>query len=284
MLLKEIKRIFEQELSGTYPKEEVLAFFYLSIEHFLKLERFVLALQPNLVLTKEEEAPLFKTLAKLKKEEPIQYILGTTDFFDFKIRVNRNVLIPRPETEELVQWIVSSHSQDQDGLKVLDMGTGSGCIAIAVAKTLPKTKVMALDNSQAALEIAERNAKEHKTKVTFLQADMLDPCLALNERFDIIVSNPPYVRELEQKEMSINVKRYEPKEALFVPDDSALMFYEALAAFGQAHLRPNGLLYMEINQYLANETAQLFVDKKYKDIELKKDIFGNYRMLLAKKD
>ena len=284
MLLREIKRIFEQELSGTYPTEEVQAFFYLSIEHFLQLERFVLVLQPDLVLSKEEEEPLFATLAKLKEEVPIQYILGTTEFLDFKLLVNKNVLIPRPETEELVRWIVSSHEQNQEGGKVLDMGTGSGCIAIALAKLLPKPKIMAMEKSLSALEVAEANAKALKAKVTFLSANMLDPDLTLNKTFDIIVSNPPYVRELEQKEMSNNVKRYEPQEALYVPDKNPLIFYNAIADFGQRHLSPNGHLYLEINQYLAKETAQLFVDKKYKDIELKKDIFGNYRMLLAKKD
>lgn len=282
MLLKEIKSIFEKELSHSYCKEEVLAFFYLSIEHFLNLERFVLALQPDMVLTKEEEQPLFETLSRLKKEEPIQYILGETEFLDFKIRVNKNVLVPRPETEELVQWIVSSYEQYNTGIKVLDVGTGSGCIAIALAKLLPRAVVKALDNSKSALEVAKHNADMQNADVTFLQADILDSSEMLNEKFDIIVSNPPYVRELEKKEMSKNVKHYEPKGALFVPDENPLLFYKALATIGRKHLNHNGALFLEINQYLAKETMQLFVDKNYKDIELKKDIFGNDRMLLAK--
>ena len=282
MLLKEIKSIFEKELSQSYPKEEVLAFFYLSIEHFLNLGRFVLALQPDMVLTKEEEQPLFETLARLKKEEPIQYVLGETEFLDFKIRVNKNVLIPRPETEELVQWIVSDYGYHSTEINVLDIGTGSGCIAIALAQLLPRAVVKAMDNSRAALEVAKGNANRLNADVTFLLADVLDLDGMFNEKFDLIVSNPPYVREMEKKEMSNNVKGYEPKEALFVPNDDPLLFYKALASLGRRHLNPNGALFLEINQYLAKETMQLFVDKKYKDIELKKDIFGNHRMLCAK--
>ena len=140
-----------------------------------------------------------------------------------------------------------------------------------------------MDKSKAALQVAAANAKVLNAAVTFFQADMLDPEFRLNETFDIIVSNPPYVRNLEKKEISNNVKCHEPQDALFVPDDNALLFYAALTDFGHRHLHPGGHMYMEINQYLAKETAQLFVNKKYKDIELKKDIFGNYRMLLAKK-
>ena len=282
MLLKEIKSIFEQELSNLYPKDEVFTFFYLAIGHFLHLERFVLALQPDMVLTKEEARPLFETLARLKSEEPIQYILGETEFMGFTIRVNNSVLIPRPETEELVQWIISVYGKNKAGPKVLDIGTGSGCIAIALSKLLPRAEVKALDNSLAALDVAKENAHNLKADITFFPADILDSNFMLNERFDIIVSNPPYVRALEKKHMANNVKKYEPQEALFVPDGNALLFYEALGNFGQQHLNKNGTLFLEINQYLAKETRQLFVDKKYKDIELKKDIFGNDRMLLAR--
>jgi len=283
MLLKEIKSIFEQELSGLYPKNEIVAFFHLTVGHFLNLEKFALALQPDLTVAKEEEQLLFETLARLKNEEPIQYILGETEFLDFRIMVNQDVLIPRPETEELVQWIVGKCSQNHSGLKILDVGTGSGCIAIALAKLLPNAEVTALDISKAALKIACKNAQNNNAKIHFLKADILEVGVGLDDVFDIIVSNPPYVRELEKGEMSNTVKEHEPSKALFVPDNDALLFYRALAGFGKKHLVESGELFLEINQYLAKETKQLFVDKNFKDIDLKKDIFGNYRMLSAKK-
>lgn len=186
MLLKEIKDIFHKELGDIYPKEEVDSFFYACIEHYLKLERFILAIQPNLVLTKEEEQPLFEALSELKLETPLQYILGTAHFMDMELQVNENVLIPRPETEELVQWIledsqvkkqfkldaersrsVISTPLNDRSLRILDIGTGSGCIAIALAKNLPSAQVYALDVSEKALEVAQKNAESNKVDVIF---------------------------------------------------------------------------------------------------------------------
>ena len=293
MLLKEIKNIFHKELGKTYPKEEIDSFFYRCIEHYLKLERFVLAIQPEFTLTKEEEQPLFEALTQLKRERPLQYILGTAHFMDLELHVNEAVLIPRPETEELVQWIleeVGSRESEVGSfshLTILDIGTGSGCIAIALAKYLPDAKVYALDVSEKALEVARENARLNQVDVTFLKNDILAAELELEFElkleFDIIVSNPPYVRELEKEEMKNNVKDHEPSLALFVSDGDPLVFYRTIAHFSETHLKEGGSLYLEINQYLGEETKALLKAHNFSEIELRKDIFGNDRMLKAQK-
>lgn len=284
MLLKEIKTIFHQELDVIYPKEEVDAFFYRLIEHYLKLDRFVLVLQPNLAITKEEEQPIFEALAGLKLEKPLQYILGTAHFMDLELKVNENVLIPRPETEELVEWILEEcQVMPSRDLKILDIGTGSGCIAMALAKGLPNAKVYALDVSEEALKVAQENAESNQVEIEFIQMDVLNPN-NLELKFDIIVSNPPYVRELEKHEIKNNVKAYEPSLALFVPDEDALLFYRAIIAFAEKHLLEKGHLYLEINQYLGKETKALLEAHNFSEIELRKDLFGNDRMLKGKLD
>ncbi|MFT0715394.1 peptide chain release factor N(5)-glutamine methyltransferase [Flagellimonas lutimaris] len=288
MLLKEIKDIFHKELGEIYPKEEIDSFFYSCIEHYLKLERFILAIQPGITLTKEEEQPLFEALSELKLEKPLQYILGTAHFMDLELQVNENVLIPRPETEELVQWIlldteqsgrVIERSRNDRSLQILDIGTGSGCIAIALAKHLPNVKVFALDVSEGALNMARKNAVSNGVDITFLHEDILNTELELD--FDVIVSNPPYVRELEKNEIQKNVKDFEPDTALFVPDEDPLLFYRAIIDFAENHLSEKGKLYFEINQYLGEETKALFHARNFSEIELRKDMFGNDRMLKA---
>ncbi len=282
MLLKEIKTIYHQELEGIYPQEEIDAFFYEVITHFLGLEKFVMVLQPNLMVSKEEEQPLFETLAQLKLEKPIQYILGVSHFMDMEFKVNEHVLIPRPETEELVRWVISDcqvgSSQD---LKVLDIGTGSGCIAITLAKHLPEAAVCALDISEEALKVAQENAQSNNVEVRFIHEDILEG--DIKEEFDIIISNPPYVRELEKEEMKNNVKQFEPSQALFVPDDNPLLFYKTIVEFAKNQLVAGGTLYLEINQYLGKETRALLEAHNFLDIELRKDLFGNDRMLKANK-
>ncbi len=300
MLLREIKNIFHKELDVLFPKEEVDAFFYRCVEHYLKLERFVLAVQPELTLSKEEEQPLFEALSQLKQERPLQYILGEAHFMDLELKVNENVLIPRPETEELVQWILDdldaersrsvissplndllSSTQNPSPFTILDIGTGSGCIAIALAKHLPQAKVFALDVSEAALEVARENAQKNKVEITFLHQDILELELGLELEFDIIVSNPPYVRELEKEKIKNNVKEFEPDTALFVPNEDPLVFYRAIAGFSKVNLKKNGGLYLEINQYLGAETKALLKAHNFSEIELRKDLFGNDRMLKA---
>ncbi|MFD2098369.1 peptide chain release factor N(5)-glutamine methyltransferase [Flagellimonas iocasae] len=305
MLLREIKHIFHKELDALFPIEEVDAFFYRCVEHYLKLERFVLAVRPELTLTKEEEQPMFEVLSQLKQERPLQYILGEAHFMDLELKVNESVLIPRPETEELVQWILddldAEHTRSvistplNDPLTetlhpipithhpkpftLLDIGTGSGCIAIALAKHIPQAKVYALDVSEEALVVAQENAKNNQVDITFLHQDILELELALELDFDLIVSNPPYVRELEKSEIKKNVKEYEPETALFVPDEDPLLFYRAIAEFSKRNLKKNGTLYLEINQYLGEETKALLKAHNFSEIELRKDLFGNDRML-----
>lgn len=292
MLLREIKNIFHAELDSIFPMEEIDAFFYRCVEHFLQLERFVLAVRPELTLTKEEEQPLFEALSQLKEERPLQYILGTAHFMDLELKVNEDVLIPRPETEELVQWILDDTESQKSEVRyqksevtILDIGTGSGCIAIALAKYLPQAKVYALDVSEEALEVAKENAKNNQVDITFIQQDILNPELALELgfelEFDLIVSNPPYVRELEKSKIKKNVKEYEPHAALFVPDKDSLLFYRAIAQFSKRHLKKKGSLYLEINQYLGVETKGLLKAHNFSEIELRKDLFGNDRMLKA---
>ena len=256
MYLKEIKNIFHLELDTIYTKEEVNSFFYMLIEHFLGLERFILALEPNLIISKEEENPLFEALSRLKIEIPIQHIIGKTNFMDLEFIVDKNVLIPRPETEDLVRWILKDIKDNRSEINILDIGTGSGCIPITLKKQLPNAKVFALDISANILEIEK-----------------------LDQKFDIIVSNPPYVRELEKNEMQKNVLKHEPGLALFVSDEDPLLFYKKIVEFALQNLKNNGAVYFEINQYLGKETQQLLDSTNFYDIELRQDIFGNDRML-----
>ena len=300
MLLRDIKNIFHKELGSIYPKEEVDSIFCQTIEHFLELERFVLALQPSLTITKEEEQPLFETLSQLKLEKPIQYILGKTHFMGMEFDVDERVLIPRPETEELVQWILYDCSEENKvGTTVLDLGTGSGCIAIALAKNLPTAKVFAMDISEKALEVAKENAKKNQADVTFKHGDILNPeldlklnlelrpepelNLELQSKFDIIVSNPPYVTLSEESRIKKNVKDFEPHLALFVPDEDPLKFYRSIIDLSKKYLKKGGRLYLEINQYLGEETTNLLKAHNFSEIELRKDIFGNHRMVKATK-
>ncbi len=277
MRLQEIKNIFHKILIDVYPFEEINSFFYMLIEHYLNLPRFILAAEPNYTLTKQEEQPLFEALQKLVLEIPVQHIIGVASFMDMDFKVNKNVLIPRPETEELVRWIVEDNKKNSSPITILDIGTGSGCIAISLAKNLPQVKVYALDVSDSALKVARENTQRNKTNVTFHQADILK-LNTLEIKFDVIVSNPPYVRELEKKEISNNVKNNEPHLALFVADKNPLVFYKTIVDFAQNNLKQHGSLYFEINQYLGNETKQL-LDASFSEIELRKDMFGNERML-----
>ncbi|WP_321827618.1 peptide chain release factor N(5)-glutamine methyltransferase [Maribacter dokdonensis] len=284
MLLKEVKNIFHAELDAIYGKDEVNSFFYLLIERYFELERFVLALQPNLNIEKEQETILFKALSELKLHKPIQHITGMAYFMDLDFTVNEHVLIPRPETEELVRWVLDDVKEVKHSLNILDMGTGSGCIPISLDKNLVDAKVYALDVSPQALVVAEENNRTLGANVTFVKADMLSlhsktSAKELDQKFDIIISNPPYVRELEKAEMQNNVIDHEPSLALFVPDEDPLKFYKAVVNFASEHLNKNGCLYLEINQYLGEETKQILQKSNFKTIELRPDMFGNDRMI-----
>lgn len=284
MLLREIKNIYHSELDAIYGKEEVNSFFYLLIEHYFDLERFVLAIQPDLVIDKKQETIIFQALSELKLEKPIQHIIGMAYFMDLEFKVNEDVLIPRPETEELVRWILDDFKDTAKNLTILDMGTGSGCIPISLDKNLTDAKVFGLDISADALKVAEENNRLLGANVKFFQVDMLSlmsetSTKELEQKFDVIISNPPYVRELEKVEMRNNVIDHEPGLALFVPDEDPLKFYRAVVNFAAEHLNENGCLYLEINQYLGEETKQLLEKSNFKTIEFRKDMFGNDRKI-----
>ncbi|WP_157208756.1 peptide chain release factor N(5)-glutamine methyltransferase [Mariniflexile maritimum] len=288
MTLKDMQHTFHQELDVLYGKEEVDSFFFMAIDALYHVSRMALALKPN--YTVDDFNPILNVLELLKQEKPIQYILGETEFCGLPFKVNGHTLIPRPETEELVEWILSEFNIQNSEIKILDIGTGSGCIAIALAKKWPKASVYALDVSADALKMAKQNAALNKVEVVFVEADILgmqgkipsadEPRLKLNElKFDIIVSNPPYVRELEKQYMKPNVLNNEPHLALFVKDENPLVFYKTITEFAVRNLSKNGLLFFEINEFLAKDTIQLLVANHFSSIELKQDIFKKDRMI-----
>ncbi|WP_430413241.1 peptide chain release factor N(5)-glutamine methyltransferase [Kordia sp.] len=285
MRIKDIQNIFHHELDELYGKEEVNSFFFMLTETFFGLERFALALDPEYTISKEQETPLFAALSELKFEKPIQHILGKAHFFGLEFCVNEHTLIPRPETEELVQWMLDGIDNFKlEKLRILDIGTGSGCIPIALKKNLPNAEIIAIDISAEALKVAQKNAEMNEVDIQFIQADVLHlESLNFNREnsklFDIIVSNPPYVRNLEKELMRKNVLEFEPDSALFVEDNNPLIFYDKIANLAKANLQPNGSLYFEINQYLGKEMIDLLTEKQFQNIELKKDIFGVDRMM-----
>ena len=279
MTISEIKQQFINELSSLYPNEEIQSFFYLLTESHLNMNKVDIALNHNFNLDEVNQNYFQKALIQLKKETPIQYIIGETEFYGLQFKVNVNVLIPRPETEELVEWILNSVDKNKK-IKILDIGTGSGCIAISLAKNLPNAIVYALDVSAKALEITKQNAEINNIQIVFLQQNILTS-EKLAENYDIIVSNPPYVRELEKQEIKPNVLENEPHLALFVEDENPLIFYKKIAELAKNSLNKNGLLFFEINQYLGKETVDLLNSKGFKNIELKKDLFQNDRMIKA---
>ncbi|MBK5208987.1 MAG: peptide chain release factor N(5)-glutamine methyltransferase [Flavobacteriaceae bacterium] len=277
MLIQEFKRHFFLELSNLYPETEIQSFFNILVEFKLHLSRIQLALEHNFNLDNDDLVFLQNALSKLKYQIPIQYILGETAFYGLQFKVDKNVLIPRPETEELVDWIIQNH-KNKNNLKILDIGSGSGCIAISLAKNLPNAEVSAIDISAEALNVAKNNAALNQVNVNFLKADILT-ISKLPGTFDIIVSNPPYVRELEKTQMQQNVLSNEPHIALFVKNENPLLFYDKIAELTKNHLTENGVLYFEINQYLGSKTVDLLKTKGFINIELKKDIYGVDRMV-----
>lgn len=280
MKITEYKVNFTKSLLLIYDEMEVESFFYLLLESKHQLRRIDLALDVDSVFSVNEILNWNAILEKLKIQIPIQYIIGTTHFYGLEFFVDENVLIPRPETEELVDWIVKLNSKlsKKKNLKILDIGTGSGCIAISLAKNIPNSEVFAIDVSENALAIAKKNAILNKVPVTFLHKNILET-KDLSQKFDIIVSNPPYVRNLEKAEIKPNVLDNEPHLALFVPDNDPLIFYKKIAELAAANLNPNGQLFFEINQYLGKETQELLESIGLKNIELRKDIYENDRMI-----
>jgi release factor glutamine methyltransferase len=267
----------QSELQGLYPDTEIRSFSNLIIEKLTGFSRTEILVNKNTLFSDEQRHVIETFIEKLKKNVPIQYILGETEFFGLPFYVNESVLIPRPETEELVDWIRNENDRNAN-LHLLDIGTGSGCIPISLKHEFPKATVDAFDISEKALETAKNNADRNKLKVNFAKVDILN-APDFEKRWDIIVSNPPYVTELEKNEMLPNVLDHEPHLALFVPDNDPLLFYRQIALFAQKHLQTNGKLYFEINREFGQACVDLLAEMGFQDIELRKDISGNDRMV-----
>ena len=289
MLLKQYKTHFFNSLKKIQDENEIESFFFILTEYLHNLKRVDVALNPNFELSEDDVEKWNAILADLQQEKPIQYITREAWFYGLQFEVNENTLIPRPETEELVEWILnSSITHHSSPISILDIGTGTGCIPISLKANLPQANVSAIDVSQKALEVAKRNAELNKVEINFIEANILEvedlsqlpsPITHHPSSFNIIVSNPPYVRNLEKQEIKKNVLDYEPHLALFVEDTDALLFYRKIAQLALKNLTPNGLLFFEINQYLGKETVELLESLGFKNIELKKDIYGNDRMI-----
>lgn len=278
---KRVKQLIDKlqtSLSGTYEGHELTTIIRTICCDMLGIDTATYYLKEAVTLTTEQESLLRGIIDRLRQGEPLQYIEGKVPFCGMEFAVNSSVLIPRPETAELVDWIAREHATQQP--RILDLGTGSGCIAIALSKQLPQATIEACDISAEALTVAKENARMNEAPVSFFTHDMLDLSTPLPHSYDILVSNPPYIRQSEAADMSIQVTEWEPHTALFVPDDDALRFYRAIAELGQTEaLRPGGHIYVEINQALGKETVALFEAYGYQDVELRKDIYGNERMI-----
>ncbi len=296
MTLKELKYSFIDSLSGLYPSEEIQSFFNWLAEEYLGYSRFEVSVKANEEIPSEIQTKFSEALQRIQNHEPIQYVLGTTEFYGLPFKVTPATLIPRPETEELVEWIIKdsekiqgSRFRIQDATRIprrsslvspayLDIGTGTGCIAISLAKHIKNAEISAIDISEEALNVAAENATLNKVEVHFHQADILKT-KSLPQQYDVIVSNPPYVREAEKKLMQPNVLKHEPETALYVSNEDPLLFYRAIARLSRTYLTPSGILYFEINEYLSKEMKAMLEAEGFTEIALKKDIFGRFRML-----
>ncbi len=281
MRLIEFRENFIDSIKEIYNKREAMEVFNLALEDLFQIKPIELALNRDLILSEEKLNSFRLVLRRLLNKEPIQHIIGFTFFRNLKYIVNSKVLIPRPETEELVQWVLSDFDHSRKSpIKILDLCTGSGCIAISLASELgEKVKVSALDYSEEALEVARLNAKNNKVKIHFIEADLLK--LERIENYDIIISNPPYVRNSEKNYMETRVLDFEPDMALFVSDAKPLIFYTKIGELFKQNSLPNSMLYLEINQYLSEETVMDLKHLGLTNIQLKKDFRGNPRMIRA---
>jgi len=269
--------LFRKELKEFYDMEEVDNFIFFAFEHILGFSRSDLLLKKEETMSESSLLKFFSVIRKLKENQPIQYILGETEFYGLKFNVNQYVLIPRQETEELVDMILKDYQQNPTKLRILDVGTGSGCIAISLKKNLPGAEVLAMDVSVEALEVAKANAIKNKIELHFISDDIFNhPDLG---HFDIIVSNPPYVTKKEASVMHANVLRFEPHLALFVEDDNPLLFYKEIAFFAKKSLKTKGKLYFEINEKYGEETKGMLEEIGFKNILIKKDLSGKDRMI-----
>ncbi len=281
MTINQVKNLFSEELQSLYTSVECEELFFIFCEKILNLNKIDIRSQLENSISAENQKEFLKIISILKEGKPYQQILGETYFYGNRFFVDENVLIPRPETEELIELIESRLSHlKKEKLKILDVGTGSGCISISLAKIFPNAEVSSIDISEKALNVAQKNADFHKVKVNFIQKDYLNE--KLDEIYDIIVSNPPYIDVFEREEIPYSVKNFEPNIALFAPENRVLAFYEKIAQDSENHLKKGGFIFLEINQKLGKETLQLFQDVLAKS-ELIKDLSENDRFVIGEK-
>jgi len=264
-----------------YPENEIRNIGYLVTEHLLNYSKIDFHLKDQESISPETAEKFKQTLSRLKNWEPVQYIVGVTEFYGLPFRVDRRVLIPRPETEELAEWIIRENSGRT--VSILDTGTGSGCIAVTLAKNLPQARISACDISEEALELAGINAEINRTVVRFFSLDVLNGNVHVPEKVDVIVSNPPYVRNEEKSMMRRNVLDFEPGRALFVPDENPLVFYRCIALMGRKYLNDGGRLYLEINEQFPAGLVRLLENTGYYGIEVRNDMAGRPRMIRGMK-
>lgn len=282
MLLKDLREKMIGGLNTLYPERESKSLADILIHSLTGFSYQDILLNPGIVIDQAISDDLTEKYKELLSGKPVQYITGSSFFYGFEYEVDPSVLIPRPETEELVKWI-SDEWKDKPGLRILDIGTGSGCIIITLGKMLQDPKLTAIDISVKALLTASRNALKHNVEVDFFQHDILDEDeWSKFGPFDLVVSNPPYVRESEKALMKPNVLDNEPHEALFVPNDDALLFYRAIAKFAKLHLEAGGALYLEINENLGRDVVDLLRNEGFGKVVLKKDMQGKDRMVSAR--
>jgi|SRR5690606_20751797 len=279
---KDVANTYQDTLSTLYSPEETKQLFLMTYAFITGKNSVHYMLDSTNEITETALQQFLSVLGELQTGRPIQHILGEADFYGLRLSVNEHTLIPRPETEELVEWIVKEH-QNSERLAILDIGTGSGCIALALKKHLPHARVDAIDLQSEAITVARKNATNLDLSVNFIQADVLewDSFMQENQLYDVIVSNPPYITPTEQKDMHNNVLLYEPHSALFVEEQAPLLFYDVIADMGKKHLVPRGSLYFEINQYLGHETCDLLLKKGYGDVTLHQDLNQVDRMIKA---
>ena len=277
--LSSVISYFKQELSTFYDQNEVQSMLFIVLERFFNLSKNEIILNPTKLFTELELLLVMNTVKELKTQKPLAYILGEWTFFDLTLKVDENVLIPRPETEELVQLIINENTS---AATILDIGTGSGCIALALKNNLPNAKVLAWDISEKALEIAKTNAIDNNLIVDFEYIDILNVDFTLSEKLDIIVSNPPYITKNEIQKMEKNVLNFEPHLALFVNDKNPLLFYDKIADFAMKNLTINGKIYFEINEIYGNEVKYLLQSKGFVKAEIIQDINKKNRLIKAR--
>lgn len=268
-------------LKGYYPDSEALALAKMLLVEVFGFSTLELYGGKDKEFSEKHRSVLDEMIRRLQKNEPIQYIIGIESFFGLTFEVNPNVLIPRPETQELVSWIIEDYQSDES-IRILDIGTGSGCIPVSLAKQLSKAEVESWDISEGALEVASRNCERNGVKVLLRQKDVLKS-IPEGNFYDVIVSNPPYITNKEKADMEANVLDWEPSLALFVPDGNPLLFYRKIAQLGCDMLKEGGSLYFEINRAYGEETILMLKELGYARIELKKDSWGNDRMIKAKR-